>query len=330
MIHVDLWGPYKTKTHNGFNHFVTIVDDYTRHVWITLIKYKSDVILVLKNFIHYVETQFSSVIMCLRSDNAREIKEGEMKLFLLGKGIIHQASCPETPQQNGVVERKHRHLLETARALHFQAKLPSNLWGESVLCAAHIINRMPLKSINLSSPYERLYGQKPSLQHLKCYGCLYFASTLYNNRTKFDARARPCVFLGYPPHQKAYKFLDLVTNKIHISRDVVFHEQHFPFHQHTSAAEPVSIPFHDIFLPKKTSHSSGTPNDEPDIFQNFDTSPEHTPPSSVPLQNITTISEPSSSSLSTLPSPASSPAPDLILLKYPTFQLLRLGIYQNP
>ena len=80
-------------------------------------------------------------------------------MFLLTKGIIHQTSCPETPQQNGVVERKHRHLLETARALHFQAKLPSKFWGESVLCAAHIINRMPLRSINHSSPYERLFGQ---------------------------------------------------------------------------------------------------------------------------------------------------------------------------
>ena len=149
LIHVDLWGPYKVKNHNGFNQFVTIVDDYTRHVWITLIKYKSDIISVLKNFIHYVETQFSSAVMCLRSDNAREIKEGEMKLFLLAKGIIHQTSCPETPQQNGVVERKHRHLLETARDLHFQAKLPSKFWGESVLCVAHVINRMPLSSVNL-------------------------------------------------------------------------------------------------------------------------------------------------------------------------------------
>ena len=151
-----------------------------------------------------------------------------------------------------------------------------------MLCAAHVINRMPLKSINQSLPYKRLFGQKPYLQHLKCYGCLCFASTLSNNRTKFDARARPCAFLGYPPHQKAYKVLDLLTNKIHISRDVVFHEQHFPFHHHTSTSELAFMPFHDIFLPNTTPHPSGIPNDEPDIFQNLGTSPDNNQPSPSP------------------------------------------------
>ena len=89
------------------------------------------------------------------------------KLFLdQSKGIIHQTSCADTPQQNGVVERKHKHLLETARALSFQSKVPVTSWGDCVLCAAYLINRMPLSSLYNTTPYEKLHHFVPSLDHL--------------------------------------------------------------------------------------------------------------------------------------------------------------------
>ena len=107
---------------------------------------------------------------------------------------------------------------------------------------------MPLKAIFFQTPYEKLHGSKPSMEHLKVFGCLCYCSTNKTHRTKFDQRAIPCVFLGYPAHQKAYKVLTLDTNKIIVTRDLVFHEKHFPFH--FTASTPTSLP---IFLPAETT-----------------------------------------------------------------------------
>ena len=143
------------------------------------------------------------------AQNAKELCEGDMLQLFLDKGIHHQKSCVQTPQQNGVVELKHQHLIETARALNFQSNLPISFWGDAVQCATYLINRMPLASLNNISPYEKLYGRKPDNTHLKAYGCLCFISTLKHGRKKFDAKANPCIFIGYPFAQKAYKVYNM-------------------------------------------------------------------------------------------------------------------------
>ena len=230
LLHIDLWGPYRSKTHNNCNQFVTIVDDYSRYTWTHLINYKSDIVTVMHQFFLLVETQFQTKVQKIRSDNAPELCEGQMKALLIKKGILHETSCVNTPQQNGVVERRHRHLLDTARALFFQAKLPIQYWGESLLCATYLINRMPLKPINFQTPYQLLFQHTPDFSILKTFGCLCYMTTQKQNRTKFDPRAIPCVFLGYAIGQKGYKVLDLQSHKIYVSRDVIFHELHFPYH----------------------------------------------------------------------------------------------------
>ncbi|KAL2925577.1 Retrovirus-related Pol polyprotein from transposon RE2 [Bienertia sinuspersici] len=234
LLHIDIWGPYRVATHDGCKLFLTIVDDYSRFTWVHLLKFKSDAIPILQHFIAYVETQFQTLVLSVRTDNALELCEGDLKQFYLKKGIIHQTSCVNTPQQNGVVERKHKHLLETARALFFQSRVPTVYWGECVLCATHLINRIPLSPIKFLSPYQKLYGVVPDFTHLKVFGCLCFVSTSSVNRTKFDYRSEPHVFLGYSVTQKAYKVLNIKTKRLHCSRDVVFFERHFPFHYQSS------------------------------------------------------------------------------------------------
>ena len=86
------------------------------------------------------------------------------------RGIIHQTSCVQTPQQNDIVERKHRHLLEITRALSFQANLPLKFWGDCILCAAYIINRLLLSRLNHISPFGKLFSIKPNIHHLQAYG----------------------------------------------------------------------------------------------------------------------------------------------------------------
>ncbi|KAL2236583.1 UNVERIFIED_CONTAM: Retrovirus-related Pol polyprotein from transposon RE1 [Sesamum indicum] len=176
-----------------------------------------------------VRTQFESKVKVLRSDNGSEFTSGVFQYLLHSLGILHKRSCPHTPQQNGVVERKHRHILDVARALLFQAHLPSTFWGESILAATHLINKLPTHVLKWQSPYEVLHHKLPSYSNLRVFGCLCFTSNTSPSKHKFDARARKCVFLGYSHMHKGYKVLDLESNLLFHSRDVVFHEDIFPY-----------------------------------------------------------------------------------------------------
>lgn len=241
LVHIDTWGPFSVKSVEGFRYFLTIVDDCTRVTWIYMMHNKSDVQAIFPAFITHIQTQFHTVIKKVRSDNAPELAFTDL---FHSKGIIHQFSCAYTPQQNSVVERKHQHLLNVARALLFQSKVPLVYWSECILTAVFLINQTPSLLLNRLSPYEILYKKQPDFSFLRSFGCLCFVSTYLKDRNKFSPRASPCVFLGYATGYKGYKVLDLDSQVISISRNVVFHEDTFPY-----TTMPSSDPVIDLFSP---------------------------------------------------------------------------------
>ncbi|KAL0416375.1 UNVERIFIED_CONTAM: Retrovirus-related Pol polyprotein from transposon RE2 [Sesamum latifolium] len=178
------------------------------------------------------------------------------------RGIVHQTTCSYTPQQNGIVEWKHKHILDMARALLFQSGLPKRFWGESVLTATYLINRLPTPLLNWKSPFEVLYRKPPDYTHLRVFGCLCFASNTIPDKNKFDHRAFRCIFLGYSNNKKAYRVFHLNTNILFDSRDVIFHENVFPFQSSPTNNEPISLPLpiddpdSDCPLPISTSEAS--------------------------------------------------------------------------
>ena len=231
LLHCDLWGPYKTPSYAGARYFLTVVDDYSRSVWLYLQKDKTETATNLKSLIALASRQFQTQVKRIRSDNGTEFVA--MDSYFRSQGIIHETSCVATPQQNGRVERKHRHILNVARALRFQGNLPIEFWGECVLTAAYLINRTPSSILNGSTPYEKLHATAPDYAHLKVFGSLCYAHNLAHKGDKFASRSRKCIFVGYPYGKKAWRLYDLEKCEFFVSRDVKFYEDEFPFVRHT-------------------------------------------------------------------------------------------------
>ena len=194
-----------------------------------MLKTKSEVHSSIQIFVVFAEKQFDAKIKVIKIDNGTEFF---MNQFFNSKGILHQTTCTETPQQNGRVERKHQHLLNVARALLFQSKLPKIFWSYAVLHATYLINRIPTPLLNNQSPYEILFSTQPDFHDLKPFGCLCYASTLQSGRQKFDTRARKCIFLSFKPGIKGYVLLDMHSREVTISHNVVFFETHLPYVSH--------------------------------------------------------------------------------------------------
>lgn len=114
---------------------------------------KQNIFQNFKNFVAYVSNQFKKSIKAIRSDNGSEFLNHEFRSFLSTSGILHHTSCTYTPQQNARVERKHRHLLEIARSLRFQSGLPHKFWGECLLTATHIVNKLPTPVLHNKTPH---------------------------------------------------------------------------------------------------------------------------------------------------------------------------------
>ena len=109
---------------------------------------------VIIQFCEMISNQFGKKIKRFRSDNGTEFFNSEVRTYFLDNGIIHESSCVNTPQQNGLAERRLGYTLATARTLLFQATMAKKYWGEAVLTASYLINQIPMKVIDFESPLE--------------------------------------------------------------------------------------------------------------------------------------------------------------------------------
>ncbi|KAE9592898.1 putative RNA-directed DNA polymerase [Lupinus albus] len=242
---MDIWGPFGIPSTSGHRYFLTVVDDKSRFTWIYFLKHKSEVPELIKNFISLVQTQFSLSVKCIRSDNGKEFSLCDL---YAKKGIEHQTSCVETPQQNGAVERKHQHILGVARSLIFQSKIPHCFWNYVITHAIYLINRQPSSYLSNRSPYSSLYEKLPNIHYLKVFGCLCYATTITSHRKKFDPRSRKGVYLGLKGVVKGYVILDINTHEIFISRNVSFYEHIFPYKETNDTDQD-----HNLIMPANIS-----------------------------------------------------------------------------
>ncbi|GMI87222.1 hypothetical protein HRI_002391500 [Hibiscus trionum] len=225
MVEIDVWGPAPLSS-NGFRYFVLFVDLYSRNTWIYLLKNKSDVSVAFDLFVTMADNQFDSKIGALQTDGGGEFRFLETVAPRLGVQL--RKTCPHSSQQNGIVERKHRHVVETMLTLLAQAGLPLKFWSHAALSSVYLINRMPSRVLDGMSSFQKLHNSQPDYSFLKVFGCLCYPHTRPFNKHKMEFRSTPCTFLGYSPLHHGYLCLSQ-DGKIFISRNVVFDESVFPF-----------------------------------------------------------------------------------------------------
>ncbi|PKU72844.1 Retrovirus-related Pol polyprotein from transposon TNT 1-94 [Dendrobium catenatum] len=222
-IHSDLWGPARVATHGGNRYFLSFIDDYSRKVWIFLLKSKDETFSKFLEWKSMVENQKNRKLKVLRTDNGLEFCNESFNKFCSDSGIVRHKTVSHTPQQNGLAERMNRTLLDRVRCLLFSSGLSKFFWGEALSTACYLVNRTPSSAINFKTPQELWKGKPPSLTHLRVFGCLAYP---HQNKGKLEPRSIKCVFLGYPTGVKGYRLWDLSSPgvKTIISRDVIFNE----------------------------------------------------------------------------------------------------------
>ncbi|KAK3010974.1 hypothetical protein RJ639_010854 [Escallonia herrerae] len=219
----DLMGPTRTLSYSGFRYMMVIVDDFSRYSWVYFLNEKNEAFSKFLEFESTIKREFGSKIRCLRTDNGGEFMSSEFLQHCEAEGINRQMTCPKTPQQNGVVERKIGHMSQVSLSWLHAKNLPRELWAEAMRCACHVINRLP-PWLGIKSPFELLYNVKPDVSHLRVFGSICFVHVSKSDRTKLDPKSKKCLFIGYDLNRKGWRCMDPVTKRCITSRNVVFDE----------------------------------------------------------------------------------------------------------
>ncbi|GJT24581.1 retrovirus-related pol polyprotein from transposon TNT 1-94 [Tanacetum coccineum] len=192
LLHMDLCGPMRVASINGKKYILVIVDDYSRYTWTLFLRSKDETPEVLKDF-----------------------------LMMIQRNLQAQTSTPQTPKQNGVVERRNRTLVEAARTMLSASKLPLSFWAEAVTTACYTQNRSIIILTHGKMAYHIINDRKPSIKHLHIFGCICYISRDGENLDKMKEKGDQCVMVGYSTQSKGYRVYNkrtrLIVESIHIN-----------------------------------------------------------------------------------------------------------------
>ena len=225
VVHMDLFGPISVKSMGGNYYGGTLTDGHTDFHEVICVPSKSDIKGAVKRVLNKWENLTGFKTKFVRTDRGGEYVNKELSDWFEGRGIIHQKTAPYTPEQNGVAERYNRTLWEKARSMMQAAGVKKSLWAEAISTANYLTNISPASGSSLT-PFERFYGRKPDVSHLRVFGCRAYAHIPKELRRKIDPVSEPGIFIGYAADSKAYRLL-LDDGRIVERRDVTFDESKF-------------------------------------------------------------------------------------------------------
>nr|ABF94664.1 retrotransposon protein, putative, Ty1-copia subclass [Oryza sativa Japonica Group] len=275
LVHSDLCEMNGVLTKGGKKYFMTLIDDCTRFCYVYLLKTKDEALHYFKIYKAEVENQLERKIKRLRSDRGGEYFSNEFASFCEEFGIIHEMTPPYSPQSNGVAERKNRTLTEMVNAMLDTAGLSKEWWGEAVLTACHVLNKIPMKHKEVT-PFEEWERKKLNLSYLRTWGCLAKVNVPIVKKRKLGPKTVDCVFLGYAIHSVGYRFLivnsgvpDMHAGTIFESRDATFFENEFSMKYTPSTSSKETVMPHEHFAP--IEHNDETPEENPEEDNIVDT-----------------------------------------------------------
>ncbi|KAJ9565619.1 hypothetical protein OSB04_001585 [Centaurea solstitialis] len=303
LIHMDLCGPMKTVSLAGRKYVLVIVDDFSRYTWTKFLKTKDETSNLIINFIKAVQVQLKLPVQTVRTDNGTEFKNQALKGFYNSLGITQTFSAARTPEQNGVVERRNRTLVEAARSMLAQIQLPQYLWAEAVNTACYTQNRSIIHRRFGKTPYQLLFGRIPNIDYFKVFGYPCFVLNETENRGKFGPKSDEMIFVGYSDCSVAYRVFNKKSRVVYESVNVRFD----PFVEISSTVSSNADAVSNNVVSTYASSCTTTYIDPPATSNELDSisatpsssatlSSEVSPTSSFPCQDLPSIeSSPSSS-----------------------------------
>lgn len=226
FVHTDVSGKIQVDSIGRSSYYVTFIDDASSFCYVYFIQQKDEVVEKFALYEKIVANKFGTAIKVVRSDNGGEYKNAKLEEYLGKRGIIMENTAPYTPQQNGKAERANRTIIECVRAMLTAKGLPKNLWAEAVSTAVYILNRTTHSSRkDVKTPYEIWTGNKPDLSHVRIFGSVAYKHVPKQLRRKLDDKSKKMVLVGYQGNSANYRLYDPLTQKVSVSRDVVFDEK---------------------------------------------------------------------------------------------------------
>ncbi|GKB41832.1 putative ribonuclease H-like domain-containing protein [Tanacetum coccineum] len=220
LLHMDLFDLTFVKILKKKMYCLVVTDDYNRFTWVFFLATKDETSGILKSFITGIENLVDHKVKVIRCDNGTEFKNREMNQFCKMKGILRQFSVARTPQQNEVAERRNRTLIEAARTMLADSKLPTTFWAEAVNTACYVQNRVLVVKPYNKTPYELFHGIIPTLSFMRPFGCPVIILNTMDHLGKFNSKADEGFFVGYSLNSKAFRVFNsrtrIVEENLHI------------------------------------------------------------------------------------------------------------------
>jgi hypothetical protein len=222
LVHSDVCGPMPSTSLSGYVYYVSFIDDYSRKTWVYFLKSKDEVLGKFKEFKALVENLSKRKIKILRSDNGGEYTSNEFGSFCRDAGIKRELTTPYNPQQNGVVERNNRMIMEAIKIMIHDQDLPMHLCAEATRTTIYVQKRLSHSAFGFKTLEGIFTRKKLEVSHLKIFGCPVFVHIPKEKRTKLDPSGNKGIFVGYCEVSKSFIIYIPGYHHIDINKNVTF------------------------------------------------------------------------------------------------------------